>query len=365
MKLLFFIGITFFLPFAIAAFATPIIRAIALNRGVNDPTNITPLLGGIAIFFSFIISVFALGASDVIDFSLCSKSGEITSCSGFEALILVLGLILGMIFLLIGGVLDDIYRLSPSKQIIWPMLAAMTAVMAGIGQDNITNPLYFLGLSHDPLIHLNVRTIPIFGFDITVFTDLFTFVWLMVLMYATKLLDGLNGLVPGITVIGGGILFLISMGLGQPLPAMLALILTGAYLGFLPHNLAGKIFLGESGSTIAGFLLGVLSLMGPAKISITLLVLGLPIFDLLWVMYERRFRAKISPFIGDARHMHFKLVRSGLSPRRAVILLWGVSLIFGVLGLVLQGIAHGALLAGLVALMGGLLFMTNRKTAGV
>lgn len=260
MKLLFFIGITFLPSFLIAVFATPAVRFLASRAGVRDHAKIVPLLGGGAIFLAFAVASFVVGAQNIIDFSICAKIGETTSCSGFEARMLVLGLVMGMASLLIGGALDDIYRLSPARQIIWPVLAALIAILAGIGQDNITNPLYFLGLSGDPLIHLNVRTINVFGFELTLFTDLFTFAWLMTLMYATKLLDGLNGLVSGITIIGGGILFVTSMIFGQSLPAMLALILIGAYAGFLPYNIAGKIFLGESGSTIAGFLLGSFSL---------------------------------------------------------------------------------------------------------
>lgn len=361
----------FILSFTIAFLTTPVIRLLASRFGVHAALlidgrphkNPTPLLGGVAVFLAFTFVAFQLlefasgmAVDHCKDFSppTCLE-GHIFITYGF--------VLLGVCLLVIGGVLDDIFHLSPVKQIIWPVLAAITVIAGGLGQDNITNPLYFLGLSGDPLLHLNVRTINVFGFELTLFTDFFTFAWLMTLMYATKLLDGLNGLVSGITVIGSVILFFTSSALNQPIPAFLALIVAGSYLGFLPYNFVGKIFLGESGSTIAGFLLGALSLLGPAKISITLLVLGLPILDLLWVMYERKFQAKTSPFAGDARHLHFKLVRSGLSSARAVVLLWGISLVFGALGLALQGIAKGALLILLIALMGFLLFATRRKMA--
>lgn len=357
------------ISFTIAFFATPLIRFIASRFGIygdlprKPNQKPTPLLGGMAVFFAFTFVAFQLldfASSMALD--QCKDFYPPTCAEEASAFLTYGFILLGVCVLVVGGVLDDIFHLSPERQVIWPVLAALTVIAGGVGQDNITNPLYFFGLARDPLIHFNVRTINVFGFELTLFTDLFTFLWLMVLMYATKLLDGLNGLVSGITVIGAMILFFTSATLGQPFPAYFSFILVGSYLGFLPHNLFGKIFLGESGSTIAGFLLGVLSLLGSAKISITLLVLGLPILDLLWVMYERKFQAKTSPFVGDARHLHFKLVRSGLSERSSVVLLWGISLVFGALGLVLQGVAHGALLIVLIALMAGMLFVTHRKT---
>lgn len=345
----------FLVSFGLALVFTPLVRFFAARIGVHDiPSpplkthqSRTSLLGGVAVFLAFTGTLWFLHNQ-----------------TGFkvETSFIIFGIVGALLLLVIGGVLDDRYNLPPALQLAGPISATLFVIAAGVGQDNITNPLYFLGLSSDPLLHLNVRTINVFGLELTLFTDFFTFAWLMTLMYATKLLDGLNGLVSGITVIGSVILFFTSSALNQPIPAFLALIVAGSYLGFLPYNFVGKIFLGESGSTVAGFLLGVLSLLGPAKISITLLVLGLPILDLLWVMYERKFRAKTSPFAGDARHLHFKLVRSGLSLRRAVVLLWGISLVFGALGLVLQGIAEGALLFSLIALMGILLFITRRKT---
>jgi len=255
--------------------------------------------------------------------------------------------------------LDDKYNLKPRQQIIWPILAIATVILAGVGQDNITNPLYYVGLSADPLLHLKVWTIHLFGLEITMLTDLFTFIWLFLLIYVTKFLDGLNGLVPGIIVIGALILFVTSLSLGQTLPAVLSLIVAGAYLGFLPFNFFGKIFLGEAGSTLAGFLIGVLAILGPAKISITFLILGIPILDACWVIYERLVKAGKSPFQGDTRHLHFKLLKQGLTSRQTVLLLWLISLLFGLLGIFLQGWEQGILWLALVALMAILIRLTR------
>jgi UDP-GlcNAc:undecaprenyl-phosphate GlcNAc-1-phosphate transferase len=344
----------FFLALILSLILTPLARSIALHYKVQDlpspplknHSKSTPLLGGVGIFLSFILTVISMTF-------VKSQLNDIA---------LLTGIVLGAFWLIIGGVLDDKYSLAPKYQVIWPVLAVLTVISAGLGQDNITNPLYYLGLSQDPLFHLEVWTINVFNTEITLFTDIFTFLWLFLLIYATKFLDGLNGLVSGITAIGALLLFFTSLSLGQPMPAILSLIVAGAYLGFLPFNFFGKIFLGESGSTLAGFLLGVLAILGPAKISIIFLILGIPILDALWVVYERLFRAKKSPFKGDLRHLHFKLTQRGLTSRQSVLLLWLVSLVFGLLGLLFQGIGHILLLAGLVVLMIVLVRLTRKRT---
>ena len=337
---------------------TPLVKIFAHKAGFHDTPSPplknhhkpTPLLGGVAIFFSFILSlmIYGLIANDS-DNKLFLLSLAIASCG----------------WLILGGILDDKYHLVPRHQIIWPILAALTVIAAGIGQDNITNPLYYIGLSGDPLLHLNFWTIKFFGFELTLFTDLFTFCWLMLLIYAMKFLDGLNGLVSGITVIGSIILFFTSLALGQFLPAIVSLIIAGAYLGFLPYNFAGKIFLGESGSTLAGFLLGIIAIIGPAKISIAFLILGVPVLDALWVIYQRIIKDKSSPFLGDRRHLHFKLLTRGMSERKAVLMLWLISLSFGLLGLFFHGWMHGLLLVALVGLMAVLVRVTRWRIGAV
>ena len=183
------------------------------------------------------------------------------------------------------------------------------------------------------------------------------------LIYTTKFLDGLNGLVSGITIIGGIMLFITSIALGQWFVAILSLITAAAFGGFLPYNLRGKVFLGEAGSTLAGFLLGASALIGPAKISLTFLILGIPILDALWVIYERMVKAKKSPFRGDLRHLHFKLVERGYTSRQTVMILWFISFAFGVLGLFMQGLARGVLVIAVIILMIMLLHYATNKNS--
>lgn len=316
------------LSILVAIIFTALARHAAIRLNIQDRpapplkshSQTTPLLGGVAIFLALVSVIL-----------ITMTYGQVSA-----NLELVIGILIGASWLAIGGILDDKYHLKPRQQIIWPALAAITVIIAGLGQDNITNPLYLLHLTSDPLLHLNFWTINIFGFELTLLTDIFTFIWLLVMIYVMKFLDGLNGLVSGMTIIGAGVLFFTSAILGQPLAAFLAVIVAGVYLGFLPFNFRGKIFLGEAGSTLAGLLLGVLAILGPAKISITLLVLGIPILDAIWVVAER-IRNKKSPFKGDLRHLHFKLINRGLSSRRVVLLLWLLSFVFGMIGLTVSG----------------------------
>jgi UDP-GlcNAc:undecaprenyl-phosphate GlcNAc-1-phosphate transferase len=155
-------------------------------------------------------------------------------------------------------------------------------------------------------------------------------------MFTTKLLDGLDGLVSGITTIGAFIIFVLSLTdkTFQPDVALLAIVLAGASLGFLFWNAyPAKIFLGEGGSVWVGFMLGVLAIISGGKIATALLVMGMPILDVVWVILRRIFVDKKSPALGDDKHLHFRLLTAGLTHRKSVITLWGLSALFGVASL--------------------------------
>jgi UDP-GlcNAc:undecaprenyl-phosphate GlcNAc-1-phosphate transferase len=110
----------------------------------------------------------------------------------------------------------------------------------------------------------------------------------------------------------------------------LCLIFGGCALGFLIWNFyPAKIFLGEGGSTFLGFMLGVLAIISGAKIATTLLIMGIPILDVLWVIIRRIFKEKKSPFLADKKHLHFRLLDAGLNQRQAVLFLYLLTLLFG------------------------------------
>lgn len=254
----------------------------------------------------------------------------------------MVGFLGGICILLIGGMLDDRYDLSPKIQILFPIAAAILVAASGTRITHVTN------WTDGSAFYLPWTTLP-------------TVVWMLIVTYATKLMDGVDGLVSGQVVIGSVLIASLAMGrFFQPEVALLAMIVGGAYLGFLPHNFhPAKQFLGESGSTIAGFCLGFLSIVGSAKLATGLMALGLPLVDASLVVTGRLLRGA-SPFRGDKTHLHFKLLGAGLSQWQVVLVMWGLSLMCGMLALSLQTRGKIAVLVFLVLATGGLSFIAGR-----
>lgn len=284
-----------------------------------------PLLGGIAIYGAFLVlSIYYLFFTNRL-------------AVGTIKLKNIIGLSVGGLFLIIGGILDDKYNLKPWQQFIWPLLSAVSVVVSGIGVTYVTNPLG--GLIYFDSIKIQVLSWEGIPYYFTLFADVFAFFWILGMTYTTKYLDGLDGLVAGITMIGGIILFFLSLSqaVHQPETALLSIIVAGVFAGFLILNFhPAKIFLGEGGSTLAGFLLASIAILAGGKIATTLLILGIPILDALWVIVRRLFFEHRSPFRGDQKHLHFRLLNIGFTHRQAVLFLYFLSLAFGASALFLQ-----------------------------
>ncbi len=316
-------------------------RRYALASGVVDrPTGgrkihdrQTPLLGGLAVAGGLLLGVGAAW------FFLDSVRPALSPWQ-------ILGFALAIAILAFGGYLDDRFSLPPKYQVIFPVIASCAVILSGTSMGHVTNvfqggpfSLAFASWSLGPL-------------TVSLPADLIAFVWLMVVTYATKMADGLDGLVAGQGMIGAGLIAALALStmFFQPSVAFLAVVVAAAFAGFLPHNLhPAKQFLGESGSTIAGFSLGFLSMLGGAKVAIGFMALGLPLADALIVIAGRLLRGA-SPFKGDDTHLHFKLLRAGLSQRQVVVLFWLISLGFGLVALGLQSRGKLLLVALLVAL---------------
>lgn len=296
-----------------------------------------PLLGGLAIFSAFAISV-----------------GIVWSRSGVSGDILdkhLIGLMLGAGWLMVGGFIDDKYNISPRFQMIWPLLAVLTVIVSGIGITYITNPL-----KPESLIYLNTIQYNIFWWQglpyrITFFADIFTLIWLIGIMYATKLQDGLDGLVSGMSFIVAVALFLISWFIFRQMDlAFLTIIFAAVMLGFLYFNrYPARIYLGEGGSLFAGYVLGIMAILSDAKVVITIMILALPIFDIMWTIVRRLKRGQ--PFWqGDTEHLHHRLVKLGFSQSQAVWFLYGITAFFGLLVLLWQS-SFAFYSAGLIILI--------------
>lgn len=286
----------------------------------------TPLLGGVAVYLAF-----ALVLGSVAWWTRAPFEGRITPLE----LLAVFG---AGALLLLGGALDDRFRLRPWGQFCFPLAACFLVAAAGIGISRITNPFG------------DVLTLAPWA-SVT-----FTVVWLLGTTYTTKLLDGLDGLVTGITAIGAALIAALSLTTRyyQPDVAVIALALAGAAAGFLVFNFhPARIFLGEGGSTLCGFLLGILAIISGGKVATALLVLGVPAVDAALVIGQRLVhRAPV--FSGDRLHLHYRLLDFGLSHRSAVLILYALAAGFGATTLFLQAsqklLALGVLAAVTIAL---------------
>jgi UDP-GlcNAc:undecaprenyl-phosphate GlcNAc-1-phosphate transferase len=328
---------------------TPVVIFIAQKLHILDIPNTErkihkrpiPLIGGVAIFLSFnlVMLTYAFFTKDLTGDTIFLKN--------------IIGLSLGTLILAVGGILDDKFNFKAKYQILFPVGAVVTVILCGIGIDSITNPLGSEVLRLDNLQFI-LFWYEGFPYKLTLFADLFTFIWLLSMMYTTKLLDGLDGLVSGITVIGAIFIFLTALNhndLIQYDVALLSIILVGAFFGFLLFNFnPASIFLGEGGSTMSGFLLGSISIISGSKVGITLMLMSIPALDLVWTII-RRLMEKKSPFAtSDRKHLHHRLLDAGFSVKQSVLFLYAITVIFGILAYSVQDYGISLLTASAVVL---------------
>ncbi|KKT13076.1 MAG: Glycosyltransferase, group 4 family [Candidatus Falkowbacteria bacterium GW2011_GWF2_43_32] len=316
---MFYFGV-FIAVLALTAILTLLVRRIALyfeildkpDQGILSARKIhrraTPLLGGVAIFIGYFAGLFFFWERFL--------SGDLH----WRHLI---GFAVGALLIIIGGILDDKYNLRPRRQIIFPLLAIVALILGGVEIAKITNPFGgFLDLQ-----------------SLFFISPLLIALWLLGMMYTTKLLDGVDGLVSGVSVIGGFIIFLFTLTTRyyQPDIALAAILFAGACTGFLIFNWhPAKIFLGEGGSLLLGYILGVLAVISGGKIAIALLIMGIPVLDVAWTIIRRLLKKK-NPFrFADREHLHHRLLALGLSQRKTVLVFYFLSLTFGLSGLFLQ-----------------------------
>jgi len=315
--------------FAMSALATGVVRDVAVRFGVVDRATeerkvhrgAVPLLGGVAIFVTVAACVIALLVSgDRL------TGGEIEQGH-------YVGFLLGGLILMMGGFLDDKFNLPPKFAIVAPVLAALTAIGFGVEVEKLTNPAGGI-LELEPWQ-----------------SDVLVFVWLLIVMYTTKFLDGLDGLATGVSTIGSAMILGLSLTVAyfQPDVALLSTIAVGAMLGFLVWNFhPAKIFLGEGGSTFVGYVVGTLAVISGGKLATAMLVIAIPFLDVVWVVI-RRWRAGgwKNIFKGDRKHLHHRLLDRGWGQRKIVLAYGAVATVFGGAALVLQSreklIAFGVL----------------------
>ena len=322
------IAIAFILAFIVSFMATPYTIKIADKIGAVDVpkdkrrmhTKKMPKFGGPAVILGFLVSMVYL-------LIIMSVEGSIDLFSEQEYGKKLLGLILGIIVIGITGILDDTKTLKWWQQLFGQVIAAIIVVSFGIRIEHLDIPfLYRVGLND-------------------MFSTIITIMWIVGVTNAINLIDGLDGLSSGISLISCISLLIIFLMNNSPMIAtVLVTALSGALVGFLPFNFSpAKTFIGDTGSNFLGFMLAVVSILGVAKtytaavIVLPVIVLGLPIFDVIFAIVRRIVKGKSikAVFKPDKGHLHHKLVAKGFTQKQAVLILYGLSASLGMFAIIL------------------------------
>ncbi len=345
--------ISFILAFIVAFSATPIVKSLAFRVGAvdipkdNRRMHKQPIarLGGLAIVTGFFISLL---------FSVISSNFfHMGTSINFD--LRFIGMVAGSLIIVVMGVIDDIKALSAKLKFPIQIIAALIIVVSGTRIEFITNPFSVVGRS-----------------DLQPWSSyLITVLWIVGITNAINFIDGLDGLAAGVSSIALMSLFFVSVMRPDPdiATAVLAAMLAGATLGFLPYNFnPAKIFMGDTGSTFLGFILGTISIQGTYKqytaiaVAVPLLVLALPLFDTIFAILRRLASGK-SPMTADRGHLHHRLIDVGLTQKQSVAVIYIASAALGLCAVVLdyKGPISAIILVVAVAIfvIGGSMYMTE------
>ncbi len=345
------------------------------DRKLHDTP--VPRLGGIAIWLAFIIASLFFYAP-----ALDPKYPQVQVIFGHsypKELVIYALFVLASLLVVAVHVYDDLRGLKPLTKLITQTVAVV--ILMGPGLHTFHGVLFF-GV-HNPFVPSATVSNPALPWyqqpELTLFIHepvisllaipavLFTWFWTTAMMNTINFFDGLDGLAPGVVAIVGLFITIISWRMGQYSIAILAAIFTGAVAGFLPHNWnPARIIMGDSGSQFLGIALAMLAVMGGAKFALILMLLGIPILDLAWVAINRIKRGQ-HPMQRDVlylhyrhTHLHYRLLFGGLNARQICYIIYGATLLFGILALSLPPIYKflGFLLVGLT--MSSLLWFSTR-----
>lgn len=261
--------------------------------------------------------------------------------------------LLGVFILGLTCFLDDRYRLSPFLRLGVQFLVGFIVVAGGIGVHSITNPLG----GSVPLDRWEFSVVlGTTAYTFHLLNVLFTVFWIVAMINTMNWIDGLNGLPSGISTIGFFVLFLLSIrpnfhAVDQSAVAHLSLVLAVIALAFWFFDFApAKMLMGDTGSMFFGFMLAVLAIFSGGKIATAFLVMGFPILDAVWVIARRIWRRQ-SPFKGDLKHLHHRLLEAGFSERQALILIYMLCAGFGSVALFLGSIQKLVAIFFMIAVM--------------
>lgn len=345
------LGAVFLLGTCASLLITPlVIRAAGALRLYDSPDGVrrlhaspVPRLGGIAVYLAAAIvsaGVFLIGTAVFLP-------GYVVTPDDARMLI---GTFIGASLLFLVGLLDDVRGLPPSTKFIAQVAAAIIAYYFGVRLENAT-------LGYGVGVPVGILSAPL------------VILWIIAVTNAYNFIDGLNGLAGGIAIVACATVVVVAMTLNNISVLVPAAALGGAMLGFLHYNFPrARVFLGDSGSMSAGFLLAVLLLKsaevpGPSVLVVVpILAMFVPLLDMMLAIVRRWLRGV--PLSGaDARHVHHRLMALGLSQERTSIFLWGLALAMAAFGLLIAltapYVATSIAIFGLVGLSILVIYGTN------
>lgn len=314
----------------ISAMLTPLVRKLAFKIGAVDVpnnrrmnTNVMPSIGGLAIYITYFIVIFFL---QPIPFRV---SGPI---------------FLAATIIIITGIIDDIHEISPKAKMLGLLLAAvLITVLNNMVMAQISIPLVGEILLPNWI-----------GFPVTI-------IWILGITNSINLIDGLDGLASGISIIAlvtMGIISVFFLGNASLMTSILIFTLVGSIVGFFPYNFnPAKIYLGDTGALFLGFMISIMSLYGLKNVTfitliIPIVILGIPITDTLYAMLRRKLNNM--PISGaDKHHMHHRLMSLGLTHKQTVLVIYLVAIIFSMISLLYPiSTAAGSILITIALIFG-------------
>lgn len=287
---------------------TPLIKKVAFKIGAVDipdkrrvNTKIMPTIGGLGIFITTFIALFFIQPID---------HGTI------------LPIFLGSLIVIITGLIDDVKEISPLMKIIGLTIAALIIFFSGMRIEMITIP--FIGQ-----LSMGILSFPV------------TIIWILAITNAINLIDGLDGLATGVSIIAlitMGIIGYFFLNIESVAVTIIIFTIVSAAIGFLPYNFfPASIFLGDTGALFLGFMIAVMSLNGLKNVTvitliIPIVILGIPITDTIYAMLRRKLN-NMPITSADKHHMHHRLMSLGLTHRQTVLAIYCIALIFSLISL--------------------------------
>ena len=325
--------VPFVIALVVSYLLTPSVKKLAIKIGAVDRpnarkvhTHVIPRLGGLAIYIGFMAAVLF--------------------CVPLQHELV--GMLLGCTAIVAVGIWDDICNIPAKVKLVGQILAACIPIVFGIQIEWLTNPF------GDIIVLPEIIAIPV------------TIFWIIGFTNTVNLIDGLDGLAAGVAFIASISMFLLAYNLNQFLPALVIVSMAGAALGFLQYNFnPAKIFMGDTGSMLLGYTLSVAAVLGLVKTAATvalvvpIIALGLPILDTTFAIIRRKMSG-VPIFQPDKGHLHHRLLALGMTQKQAVLIMYFVSMILGIVALFVANVSYKTGIVTVLVVLAVIIYSAKR-----